>query len=283
MSENIFQILLLLSYLDIALISITITVYAISVSYLGRQTSRSISRRKRRVTELRETLAKLTSRIKDEKEVNVIQNEIAYYKKQRKSLERNLLWLSVKGAVLAPTTFFSISLLLCVFGILEVLRPEILLALSPIFVLIGSLCLGKTLVATERASLEVPQPTYDVFFRTSELMTMKCKANTPTEIRFTIHNIGDESAENMLVVGYIPKGIEVKDVGGRWKKPVLFSEEKRKFATVWSVEEPGLNIDTYFTTANITIFAKQTGTYKILIIIKDNRGTSTHELTLRVE
>jgi hypothetical protein len=163
MSDNIFQILLLLSYLDIALISITIAVYAISVSYLGREISRSISRKRRRVSELKETLESLSTRIKDEKEIDTMQKEIAYYKKQQRSLEGSLLWLSVKGAVLAPITFFSVSLLLCVFGILEVLYPEILLALSSGFVVIGAMCLGKTLKATEGAALEISKPKFEFF------------------------------------------------------------------------------------------------------------------------
>ena len=163
MNDSIFQILLLSAYLDIALISITIAVYAVSVSYLGRETSRSISRRRMRVTELKETLEALTTKIRDEKEINAIQKEIAFYKKQQKNLEGNLLWLSIKRAVFAPITFFSVSLLLCVFGMLEGLHSEALLVLSSAFIVIAVLCLGKTLKATENAALEVPKPKFEFF------------------------------------------------------------------------------------------------------------------------
>ena len=235
------------------------------------------------MTELKETLSKLADRLKDEKEIDMIQNEIAYYKKRQQDLEGNLLWLSVKGAVLAPTIFFFISLLLCVFGILEVSHPEILLASSLIFVAIGILCLGKTLKATEKASLEVLKPDWDIFFTSTELKTMECKTNTRRIIRFTIHNVGDEAAENILMTGYFPKGIEVEEARGRWNKGHLFSKYKQEFMGCWSVEEPTLNVDGFFTTAGIKIVAKQAGIYKIRISIGDKSGKSTHDLTLKVE
>lgn len=113
MSDNIFQILLLLSYLNIALISITIAVYAISVSYLGRETYRSILRKKRRRNELKDTVEKLSKRIKEKKEIDavareidIMKKEIAYQRKQQQSLQRNLFWLSAKGAILTPNFLF---------------------------------------------------------------------------------------------------------------------------------------------------------------------------------
>lgn len=253
-----------------------------SISYLGRQTSRAISRRKRRANELKGTLAKITSKLEDVGEIDAIQKEIEYYKKQQKSLERNLFWLSLKGAVIAPTAVFSTSLIMCIFGILEVFRSDIFLGSSAIFVFIGSLCLGKALAATERAALEVPQPKYDIFFRETEHMTTYCKAKTSKSIEITFHNIGEELSENTLLVVYFPIGILVLKAGGRWRKAPLLSEESKKFVSLFSADIDCLNIDGYFHSAPIEIRPEQTGTYKIPVIIKDRSGKSEHELTLIV-
>lgn len=283
MSENIFQILLLLSYLNIALISITIAVYTISVSYLGRETSRSISRRKRRVTELRETLAKLTTEIKDEKAIDAVQNEIAYYKKQQQILQGNLLWLSAKGAVYTPTIFFSVSLLLSVFGILKVLHPEILLAVSTIFVVIGALCLGKALKATERASLEIPKPAFKFFFESTEFKTKRCKVNKPTRFIPIVHNVGDERSEKPLLVTYFPKDIEVVKKSARWKEALMLSKDKREFGISYSRYVDIINIDQMIELGEFTVVAKQTGKHKLIISVKDKSGKSTNELILEVD
>lgn len=285
MGENIFQILLLLAYFDIALISITIAVYAISVSYLGRETSRSISRKRRRVDELKENLASLSTRIKNEKEIDAIEKEIAYYKKEQKQLEGGLLWLSVKGAVYAPTTFFSVSLLLSVLGILEVLNPDILLAFSSVFIIIGGFCLGRTLKSTERAALEIPKPKYDVFFQSTELMTERCKANTSTEIYPIIHNIGDERSENPLVVIFVPNGIKVKDKATAWKRALKIKKAipPGDFVDSYSRFVDVVNVDSYRGLGSLVVVAEKTGTYKFLVEIKEKTGKSTHELTLEVE
>ena len=285
MSENIFQILLLIAYFDIALISITIAVYAISVSYLGRETSRSISIKRRRVTELKENLASLSTRIKNEKEVDAIEKEIAHYKKEQKQLEGGLLWLSVKGAVYAPTTFFSVSLLLCVLGILRVLNPEILLAFSSVFIIVGGFCLGKTLKSTERAAMEIPKPKYEFFFKSTELMTKRCKANTTTEIIPIIHNFGDERAENLLLVLRIPSGIEVEKKSTRWKEAlnIIKGRPYGDFAYTYVRSVDVINVDVFKALSAFNIVANKTGTYKFHIEVKEKSGKSTHELILEVD
>lgn len=283
MSESIFQLLLILAYLDIALISVTIAVYAISVSYLGRETSRSISRRRKKVAELKEKLSSLSTRMKDEKEIEVIQREIAHYKREQKNLERSLLWLSVKGAVYVPTAFFSASLLACAFGILEVLNPEISLASSAVVIVIGGLCLGKTLKSTEKAATTIPRPKYEVFFRSTKLMSKQCKANTPSTFSLIFHNIGDERSENPLVVLYFPKGIEITKTTRGWGKVTTFyGVPTGEFEYCYSLAKDVFNVDSYWPIGRFNLIAKRTGAYKILITIKDQSGRHTHEVTLNV-
>lgn len=283
MSEGIFQILLILSYLDIALISITIAVYAISASYLGRETCRSISRKRRRVTELKENLSSLSTRMKNEEGIGGIQREISRYKKEQKNLERSLLWLSVKGAVYAPTAFFSASLLACAFGILEVLNAEISLASSVIVIVFGVLCLGKTLKSTEKAATAIPRPKYEVFFKSTRLVTKQCKANTPSTFSLVFHNIGDERSEKPVMVLYFPKEIEITETRQGWDKVTTFygipaGEFEYGYSQVFDV----VNVDSYGQTGRFNLVAKRTGAYKILITVKDQSGRHTHEVTLNV-
>lgn len=283
MSEGIFQLLLILSYLDIALISITIAVYAISASYLGRETSRSISKKRRRVAELKEKLSSLSTQMKGEEQIEVIQREIARYKREQKNLERSLLWLSVKGAVYAPTAFFSASLLACAFGILEVLNPEISLASSVVVIVIGGLCLGKTLKSTETAATTIPRSKYEVFFKSTRLMSKQCKANTRSTFDLVFHNIGDERSEKPLIVLYFPKGIEITRTGSDWSKTTsLYGIPANEFEYGYSREYGVLNVDSYWTTGEFELTAKRTGAYKILITLKDQSGRHTHEVSLNV-
>jgi len=290
MSQNILQILLLLSYLDIALISITIAVYSISVSYLGRETSRSISRKKKRENELGETLEKLKKRLGEkqidaiEKEMKFVQSEIVSFRRRQKSLQQNLSWLSTKGAVLIPNTLFTISLFLSAVGILEIWYPEPIVILATAFVAFGALCLGKSLRAAERAALEIPRPEYEILFASSELATKRCKAKTVTPIHPLVHNIGDERSENLLVVIYIPKGINAVSAGGSWQRASMISKAKPlgEFVELYSQTIDFMNVDHFRALVGLRIVAKETGTYRFIVQIKEKTGKSAHKLTLEV-
>jgi hypothetical protein len=278
MSDNVLQILLLLAYLNIALMSIAITVYAISVSYLGRETSRSISRKKRRVTDLKEKLESLSTRLRDEKEIDAMQKEIAFYRRQQGSLEKGLFWLSIRGAVYCPSSFFSASLFLSVVGILDLYYPQLFIVLSFVCVLSGGICLGKSLNSTQDAALEIPKPQFEIFFKSSELKSQQCRVGEPVQISLIIHNVGDERAESTLFVMCLPKGLKVLE--SDWDKAIELLKY-REYGSVFTQVLDFLNVDHYQSQGHLTVVAKEVGTYRILIEGKDRSGVSEHELILQ--
>ncbi|TET20627.1 hypothetical protein E3J74_01520 [Candidatus Bathyarchaeota archaeon] len=235
------------------------------------------------MAELKENVSSLSARMKNEEEIDIIQREIAFYKREQKDLERSLLWLSVKGAVYAPTAFFSVSLLACAFGILEVLNQEILLASSVVTIVIGALCLGKTLKSTEKAATAIPRPKYEVFFSSTRLRTKQYKANKRPTLNLVFHNIGDERSEKPLMVICFPEGIETRRKPKGWNKiTTLYGVPAGEFEYGYSLVVDVINVDGYFSTGRFDLVAKRTGAYKILITIKDQSGRHTHEVSLNV-
>ena len=102
MAESVFQTLLLLAYFDIALLSITIANYAVSASYLGRESRLSRWRMERRK-------AKLLKRLKELHEtaqIETIKNEIKEADAEKRKLRTHIFLLSWLGAVILPSIFF---------------------------------------------------------------------------------------------------------------------------------------------------------------------------------
>jgi hypothetical protein len=69
MSDAFLQILLILSYLAIGLLSVTFPIYAISVNYLPQEKWESEKERKKRIEELRAKITQLTTQLQGEKEI----------------------------------------------------------------------------------------------------------------------------------------------------------------------------------------------------------------------
>ena len=97
--EETLQILLLLAYLAIGLMSITIPTYAISVSYLARETLRTIKDMEKRRRDLSEKLEELKKKLEQKPGVKELKSEIRAYEEEEKQLKDRLECLSAKGAV----------------------------------------------------------------------------------------------------------------------------------------------------------------------------------------
>lgn len=126
--EEMLQILLLIAYLAIGLMSITVPTYAISVSYLARETSKSMEEMRKRRKDLSEKLDELKKRLEIELGVESIKQEIEKYEMEEKELKNRLTCLSAKGAVGYPFLFFVFALVLAAYGIhiLPQALPEII-------------------------------------------------------------------------------------------------------------------------------------------------------------
>ena len=111
-------------------------------------------------------------------------------------------------------------------------------------------------------------------------MTKQFKANVSTRIAPVVHNVGDERTESPLIVTCLPKELKVEKASG-WNRALELSRYRR-FGSSWTKTIDFLNVDAYKGLGSMIIVAKQTGTYKIFIEVKDRSGKSEHELILEV-
>lgn len=121
MTEAVLQILLLLAYLAIGLISVTFPIYAICVTYLRQEKWESEKERKQRNEELKGKIHELTNELSGEPEdsnrFEQIKRQIKESKKEQKSLKLRTHFLTANGAVLRPVIILIIALISTGFGI----------------------------------------------------------------------------------------------------------------------------------------------------------------------
>lgn len=195
MSELV-QVFTILAFLAIGLISITVPTYAISVSHLARETAKTSEIIKKRQEEFKSKLNKL----KEPPETKELKKEIKEYEVRIDKLKTNLSYLSAKGAVGYPVSFFLIALTFSILGIYLHDAPDVgvYLFFAICFIILGLLSLGRTLVGVERAALRLPSPKFEVEFESGATVE-KLKAGEEKEIGFIIKNTGEELAENVRV------------------------------------------------------------------------------------
>ena len=104
MSQAILQILLILAYLAIGLISLTFPIFALCVTYLRQEKSETEKELKKRRENLLKKIAELTDESDDAKDepVSAIEERIANAKTELKGIELKVGFLTAKGAVLIP-------------------------------------------------------------------------------------------------------------------------------------------------------------------------------------
>lgn len=281
MNDGILQILLLLAYSGIGLISVTIAVYAISISYLGRKTAVVISKKKEREKQLRANVRSINTKYQDSQLIQSLMDEVNTYRQEQKKLQNDLNWLSLKRAVILPSVLFFISLFLSALGIIELATPEFFASLSLVTIIVGFLVLVKSLSIIEKTALEIPRPEYEVFFDDTDNKTKLIDIKKPTGLKITVHNIGNKASENFLLVINFDKELDVL------KTPLIFTELDKirevhaRCARGFSLLQQNLNIDGFYTFPSFQIQADKKGKYKMYIVIKDNYGSkSEFELTI---
>jgi hypothetical protein len=114
MIESILQTFLFLATFDTILISVSIANYAISASYLGRETRLTRRRMEKRKQELDVRIKELQKKGLSIKDLEV---ETKKAKDDMNTLKNRLFFLSWIGAVLVPSLFFVVSLVISVLGI----------------------------------------------------------------------------------------------------------------------------------------------------------------------
>jgi len=217
MEESIFQTFLLLAYSSVAIISVTIANYAVSASYLGRETRLSRVRMERKRIELLETLKKL----KGSTQISEVNEKTQKSKKEQRNLRMRLFFLSWYGAVILPTIFFGISFVSSVIGInIDILASynldvQNLMILSIGGISIGALWLLFVIKAIDSAAKRIPVPKFLVSYETG-LKSTKCKSKEHKEIIFSFENDGEDIAEGVLLFVHFPPEFTVHPIAGRY-------------------------------------------------------------------
>jgi len=154
--EPTLEVLKILANLAIFLMSVTIGTYSIAVSFLGPKYARAanaITREKEKLEkELRERMAAATVPIKLED----LEKRINEFRKKEKRMKGRFGPLSLLNTVLLPTIFFGLSLLYTSLGIHMFTGSDLSVIYGPIllFIAIGLIFLGRTLLMIQRAARE---------------------------------------------------------------------------------------------------------------------------------
>lgn len=284
MSDAVLQVLLLLAYLAIGLVSVTFPIYAICVTYLRREKWESEKTRKERINKLKEHISKLTDELsgepKDSERFRQIEDRIEKHESEKESLE----FLSAKGAVRKPIISLAIALSAAILGIqffysenMELALGSALLcgALSAIFSSIAIYRLYKTLSAVEYAALR-PAPTidFDVYFEGGG-RSREVKRGKRTNLKI-LWGSEEENVEKVEATIMIHPELKLVSTNGRSGLQIPPSDYPDYTAIQKSYDI--LHKETYDVIL-ITVSPSKTGKYELPVSIKA-MGISEYETRL---
>ncbi len=290
MNDAVLQILLILAYLAIGLISVTFPIYAISVDYLRQEKWESGKERKKRLEEVKGQIAELARELSGESEdserFHQINDQIGRYKSKKESLE----YLTARGAVMKPIILLALALLASAIGILflysEYAELESALlcgALSGGFSAVAIYRLYRTISAVEVAAL---RPARTIEFRVDigerGKTTHEIKLKQEAELKIAAGTT-EEDLENVEISVFVPPEIEFRDLS--YKDEVATRQPRgTDFPNYMGVTR---NIP-YVHRGNFQVVAfrvipKKVGTYEIPVQVFA-KGVYEHQawLTLRV-
>jgi hypothetical protein len=208
---DIFQSLVLLATFNVALIAVAIANYAVSASYLGRETRLSRSRMERRKARLQSDLAELKSQ---NIEISEIKEKINKAEKDVSSLNSRIFFLSWQGAVIIPVFFFSLSFLFALIGMNSDATLNFqLMVLSSITLTIGFFEILLVIKFIDSAAKNLPIPEFSVYFN-DEKQSIILEAGQETEISLKIENSGEEIGEDVEIYRIFPVGFSVDGPSG---------------------------------------------------------------------
>lgn len=282
--EEILQILLLLAYLAIGLVSITVPTYAISVSYLARETLKTLEDMRKRREDLSEKLDGLRKRLKEEPGVEGIKEEIKKFEEEEAGLKDRLGCLSAKGAVGYPLVGFTLGLVCAAYGIY--IFPEnasLLILASIVCIAYGLYRLAKSLLAVEKAALRPEEellPRFRVAFASGSLIE-RFNAGEQREVEFAITNY-EEIAEDVDVMFFFPPEFELmKKAEYRVFKQLPLSRYQGYNTAEWTL--PLIHIDVSMTVIVSVKAPAKAGRYQIPVCIRARKiGKTDYQLSIEV-
>jgi hypothetical protein len=291
MVESIFQTFLLLAYFDIALLAITIANYAVSASYLGRESRLSRWRIERRKGKLLEKLKEL----QETPQIESIKREIKEGEAEQRGLGIRIFLLSWLGAVMLPSMFFAISFICSVLGMnSEILSQNAetqgfleqqLMIFSSGALATGFMILLFVVRTIDSAAKHLPIPEFEVFFEFPEhtvLKTLIMKHNESKKVRLMCHNKGEDIAEDVELFVIFPNTFKIDGVGdGHISRLGTESSFPDSVSIQYSQDIIHVNMR-YFFPLRLTA-PNATKTYDILVRIMERKiGISDHKLTIKV-
>jgi ABC-type multidrug transport system fused ATPase/permease subunit len=117
LSEGILQILLILAYLAIGLLSVTFPVYAIAVTYLPREKAETEKKRRKQIEATKKQLKKQLEQAQEIKQITKIKKQIEMCEEESAALSQPLSFLTAKGAVGFPVVLLLLAMIFAGIGI----------------------------------------------------------------------------------------------------------------------------------------------------------------------
>lgn len=292
MSDALLQILLLLAYLAIGLISVTFPIYAISVNYLPIEKWESEKEQKKRISKLKENIERLNKELSGEKEDSErfleIKQQIENYETEKENLELKITYLTAEGAVKNPIIGLVIALLASGAGVYFYYEGNVQAVtiggfLSGGIIALVLLSLYRTIQAIESSALRQARTIdFIVCFDSGESVF---ETKQGVEAQITIGACPEETVDDFKMIVSLPEQIELKKV--LTDRERAYSSEQPASASFPSCMAIFVRMSTahkdIFQAVDFTIIGKKAGEYSIPVDIfaKDiyRCGAS---LTLRV-
>ena len=275
------QTFLILAYLSIALLSMTIAAYAISVSYLGREIRRSKWLIEKRKKKLQKELGEIQ---KSANIVDAMKQKLKEHTVEEKMLSRHLFLLSLKGAVLIPSVCF-LAVLLLVGLAINFPLPDYNLYLtfgaSSVVLVSGFLYFLLTLYTIEWAASRIPLPVFEVTFE-SGLTKETFHSKEEKELNFWLKNLGESMGEDLDMFFFFPPefGVQTECREVVTQRPI--GDFPNCNAVI--IREEKMHVDQFFL-YNIDglTMPENKGTYIVHVRIHEkNTGVSEFKLTFEI-
>ena len=287
MIESALQILLILAYLAIGLLSVTFPIYAICVSYLRTEKHEAHFGKKKELEIVNEKIASLTLKknsSKTEEDLKQITTEITKYEKKRKKLEAHGESLTARHAVLYPTLLLLMGLAFSILGIivLDNEQPpfDIVVGLGSVSAFWITLALGSlyaTIKKIELASLRSRKTIdFNVVFKSKQKTVQIIKGKVK---RIDVGVLCSEYIDRFCLRLFLSPQIEVKSARGAriTLQPKGFLYEGY---TLLSYERDCLTTGAY-TAFNLEVISNKVGEYRIPVHI-DGKGIHRYTTNLFV-
>ena len=287
MTEAAFQILLLLGYLAIGLLSVTFPIYALCITYLRQEYLEYKQEKKRRINELKRTIDRLNKELsgepKDSDRFKEIKGQIKSYAGER--WKTRFQQMTTVGAVVAPVTLLFIALALACGGIYSFYEDDSYWVVnfaigSSVFSGGAVFILCRTLSSVQQAALRPGRTlAVDVCYEKQDEKTKKVKLEKATPTSVSVCPL-EENLDDLVVNIHVPPDIEVSETFGLLitKQPDTFKHPHYNMISAMVNFAPRF---TYQAT-RFTVTGKKVGNYKIYVEI-DARGAHRYSEELDLE